>query len=361
MKKWYVLIVMFVFINVCDAKIWGKISKKLPSKKSLKEDINVALHESQIAAKEALYTLGIKKLNIPKKLSTKRRAQLAELYETPDTRINSNDLRIMTFNIRYNSRQDKKERDWWKRLPRIVEMIRYYEPDVIGIQELDTLQRRWLMKYLKGYEIYGREKDNKNSYYLSGSEPLLYKKSRIQKLAGDTFWLSKEKQEYTTSWGANNLHTCTWGHFKDKKTGKKFWVFSTHLDVKSKKSRINSIELIINELKKMIRDSNEIGFIMGDFNDFQISTSTGTTRPVISKARELGVNDTRKLTRKKMGPTNTFTDWHAKPIRLLDFILINRSKNDKDFAIDQSVVAFYKNADKKPISDHLPVFIDVKL
>lgn len=356
MKKWYALIVMLAFMS-----IRVKASDSVSREKSLTEDIDYILHESQIAAEEVLYTLGIKKLNIPDKLSEKRRKRLAEIYGTPASRTNANDLRIMTFNIRYNSRMDKKERDWWKRLPRVVEMIRYYEPDIIGMQEPHTLQRRWLMKYLDDYEIFGENADNKSSYYISYSEPLLYNKKRLIKLDSGTFWLSKDKEKYAKSWDANNIHTCTWGHFRDKKTGKKFWAFSTHLDVKSKKARVKSIELIINELKTSIGDSNEIGFIMGDFNDFPISAGNGIRRPVISKAKQLGMHDTRALAHKKKGPTNTFTNWRDRPIKLLDFILINRSKNDKDFVIDQSVVAFYKNADKKPISDHIPVFIDIKI
>lgn len=67
-------------------------------------------------------------------------------------------LRVMTFNIHYGEGKDKKQD-----LSRIAELIREADPDIVGLQEVDSFQPRsqfvnqakWLAEELGMYGVYG--------------------------------------------------------------------------------------------------------------------------------------------------------------------------------------------------------------
>ena len=63
----------------------------------------------------------------------------------------SNTLKIMSFNVRYNSANDEGDTNWEVRKAAVVKMINTVQPDVVGLQEPRTEQRTYLKNNLPNY------------------------------------------------------------------------------------------------------------------------------------------------------------------------------------------------------------------
>lgn len=50
----------------------------------------------------------------------------------------SNTLKVMSFNVRYNSANDEGDKNWEVRKAAVVKMINTVQPDVVGLQEPRT-------------------------------------------------------------------------------------------------------------------------------------------------------------------------------------------------------------------------------
>jgi len=101
----------------------------------------------------------------------------------------SNDLNIMSFNIRYENEIDG-ENSWIFRRQLAASIILTHMPDLLGTQESKPSQTQYLKEYLAlSYDCYSRGRD-----FLDTDEAMTiyYKRSRFVLLDKGTFWLSEE-------------------------------------------------------------------------------------------------------------------------------------------------------------------------
>ncbi|HWL08846.1 MAG TPA: endonuclease/exonuclease/phosphatase family protein, partial [Planctomicrobium sp.] len=63
-------------------------------------------------------------------------------------------LRVMSFNIRYGTAQEKK-RNWDQRKQDVAHVIKEFSPDLLGTQETLAFQRDFLSGLLPGYVPFG--------------------------------------------------------------------------------------------------------------------------------------------------------------------------------------------------------------
>ena len=79
------------------------------------------------------------------------------------------------------------------------------------------------------------------------------------------FWLSQTPGKPSLGWDATCCNRiCSWVYLKDKKLGKKFYVFNTHYDYQKDLARNESSKLILKEIKR-IAGAQPVIF-MGDLN-----------------------------------------------------------------------------------------------
>ena len=144
--------------------------------------------------------------------------------------LGADELRLATFNIRYDAQSDRGQRDWRARRDLVSETIRFMKPDVLGLQEVMDGQLRDLQKALLQFAIIGVARDDGKR---SGEyAPLLVRKSRfeIDVHESGTFWLSDTPEEAgSITWGNACTRVCTWARLLDKKSGKALYVFNTCL------------------------------------------------------------------------------------------------------------------------------------
>ena len=180
------------------------------------------------------------------------------------TTMQAQTLYVGEFNIRNTNEKDTKAGNGWvRRCPVVCNIFRIENFDVFGAQEVYHSQLEDLCEALPqyGYVGVGRDDGKQAGEYA----PIFYKKDRIKCLSSGAFWLSETPEVAgSKGWDAKYPRICTWGQFKDLKSGKKFWMFNLHLDHKGVEARKQSCHLVLAKVKEMC--GNQPYILMGDFN-----------------------------------------------------------------------------------------------
>lgn len=173
-----------------------------------------------------------------------------------------NDLNVMSYNVRLASANDG-ENNWDIRKEKVTELIGYYEPDFLGMQEVQKVQLDYLLANLPQYQFIGlpREEGIHAEYSC-----IFYNAEKFKVLEYKTFWLSETPNEMSKGWDAACHRIVTYGLFQDKKSKQKFWIANTHLDHMGMKAREESAKMLV-DLAKDLKAQKDIPFILtGDFN-----------------------------------------------------------------------------------------------
>ena len=82
----------------------------------------------------------------------------------PDT-VNEQEIKVMTYNIKYANENDG-ENSWSKRKDWITDQIRFYEPDILGVQEAMESQLDHFSDNIDCYKVLGvgREGEDKGEF-----------------------------------------------------------------------------------------------------------------------------------------------------------------------------------------------------
>lgn len=151
----------------------------------------------------------------------------------------SQPLKLMTYNVRLDVAVDG-ENKWDNRKELFTGLIKFHEPDILGIQESLPNQVNYLASNLLNFRHVGIAREGLNK---GESSSIFYNFYRLELNESNTFWLSPTPDIVSKGWDASYLRVCTYALFTDKKTGRKFWVFNTHLDNNGIIARKKSIEL----------------------------------------------------------------------------------------------------------------------
>jgi endonuclease/exonuclease/phosphatase family metal-dependent hydrolase len=172
-------------------------------------------------------------------------------------------LKIMTYNIRYST-QDDGENWWHLRRDHVAAMLKYERPAVIGMQEALHSQIQFLDEQLTDYAWIGVGRDDGKE--AGEYSPIFFDTTRVEIVAGTskTFWLSETPGFPSKSWDAAFPRIVTYAKFTDKNSGLNFWVFNTHFDHVGQLARMNSIALIQQEISTVA--GNDAYMLIGDFN-----------------------------------------------------------------------------------------------
>lgn len=173
-------------------------------------------------------------------------------------------LYVGEFNIRNANKKDAAAGNGWeRRCPVVCDIIRVESFDIFGSQEVLHSQLEDMLKALPQYAYVGAGRNDgktKGEY-----APIFYRTDRIKCLSDGMFWLSQTPEVVgSLGWDAKYTRICTWGRFKDMKTGKKFWMFNLHMDHRGVEARKQSCYLVIERIKQMC--GKEPYILLGDFN-----------------------------------------------------------------------------------------------
>ncbi len=257
----------------------------------------------------------------------------------------SENLTVLSYNIRLNVESDEGNA-WPYRRNFLVSQLKFYGPDIFGIQEGLPEQVAFIDEQLNNYGFVGIGRDGESGGEYSA---LFYKKDRFNVLENNTFWLSETPDTVSMGWDAACRRICTYAHFLDKKSYNKFWVFNTHLDHKGLIARIESVKLISKKIEEL-GIGDELVILTGDFNDTPDSELIKLTEQRFSNSEDIC-----QLT--SFGPCGTFNgfDFYNPVTIKIDYIFI---KNPVQCSVLKHAVLSDSKDCKYP-SDHLPVFTEL--
>lgn len=171
------------------------------------------------------------------------------------------ELRVATFNLRFAS--DKKPNSWAERRPVMRACIEELAPDVMGTQEGVYPQLKDIASDLPDYEWIGLGRDGGSRGEFMA---IFYRKSRLEPLEFDHFWLSDTPNVIaSTNWGNTNRRMTTWVRFRDRSSQREFYVFNTHLDHAVRAAREKGALLIRQRVAQAITNNLPV-LLIGDFN-----------------------------------------------------------------------------------------------
>jgi endonuclease/exonuclease/phosphatase family metal-dependent hydrolase len=253
-------------------------------------------------------------------------------------KVKAQEIKVMTYNIRLDTPVDSVNQ-WPKRTQKVFDLIRKYDPDILGVQEAIHHQLMDLVKNLPQYDYVGVGRDDgktKGEY-----SAILYKKDRFSVLQQGTFWLSETPDvPGSKSWDAAITRVASWAKLKDNKTNKDFLSINTHFDHIGTEARRQSASLLKKKANELVKGLPVI--ITGDFN---------CTRSDAPYATIMNPDGLKLIDPLPGEPIGTFCGFKVKGIecRAIDYI----------FHTDQWNASNYKvitdNDGKYYPSDHLPV------
>ncbi|MDH6356711.1 endonuclease/exonuclease/phosphatase family protein [Parabacteroides sp. PF5-9] len=260
--------------------------------------------------------------------------------QTMDQQIN-----VVSFNIRLDADVDA-ENQWTHRKDYAADLIKFYEVDIFGAQEVQHHQLTDLLERLPGfgYVGVGREDGKTKGEYA----PIFYKKERFAVLKNGDFWLAEDMNAVgKKGWDAACERVVSWAIFKDKITGKEFFFLNTHLDHVGKIARHEGASLVLEQVRVLSGDLPVI--VTGDFN----ATPDDDPIQVLTKSDDpRHLTHARDISPIKYGPEWTFHNYGRIPAERrswIDYIFIKGNIQAQRYGVlTESMGHLYP-------SDHCPV------
>jgi len=256
------------------------------------------------------------------------------------------EIKILTYNIKYDNVNDTVN-NWNDRKDAMVDLLKNYEPGIIGMQEVLHHQLSYLVEQLPDFESIGVGRDDgkeKGEY-----SPILFNSKKYRLLNSNTFWLSETPEEISIGWDASMERICTYALFEDLRSGNQFYVFNTHFDHIGTEARKKSVALIVSKIKALNNDHLPVA-LMGDLN------LSPEKAPI--QFLKNALSDGQSISQKTFyGPTGTFNGFDHDRIlnHRIDYIFVQNFKVLEYTHIDDRM------ENNKHISDHLPVLARIAM
>ena len=262
-------------------------------------------------------------------------------------------IRILTQNLRF--KDDEGGNSVAERAPRFLQLVKEYEPDLIGTQEVTDA---WLLDFLghfvDRYAVYGYP-NNDTGESIGAWNAVLFRKDRFDCLGGSTFWLSETPDVVGSKldYEGENPRICTWVLLQERESGKIFLFSNTHLQNGSKQEmgryRKQQVQILIDEL----RSGNDYldrypGFLTGDFNGASGEAFYRLLTSVYRDSRETAIVDLSRV-------NYTFHNYGKSSSTIIDYCFHSPGN---------ITVLDYQILDKDYdgyVSDHYGVLIDAIL
>lgn len=252
----------------------------------------------------------------------------------------------MTYNIRYNTPNDGK--NWWElRKEWVADVVNFYEPDVLGIQEGLQNQVSFLDSALFEYSFVGVGRDDGET--AGEYAAIFYKSEKLEVTDSGTFWLSETPNVPSYGWGANFRRIATWAKFKVKESDQQFLVCNAHFDHETPLARRNSANLILDKIKELNTGNNPF-LVIGDMN------ATPDSPPIKIFSSEM--KDSKLASKMNpIGPEGTFNGFDTNHLldKRIDYIFTSEQITVHKYAV------ISETRENKTPSDHLPVYIRFKI
>lgn len=167
-------------------------------------------------------------------------------------------VKVMSFNLAGYEEDVVAVRRWDVRAPLCIDIIRRYDPAIIGFQEVRPENRLTLEAGFPHYLCeYG-------GLVLAEHNPIYWNSESFEKLAGGGFYLSLTPHQPSKSWDAVSVRGAVWVKLRSKQTKAELLCVNVHLDHRGAQARSESSRLIVEQIGRL-RQTLSV-FVTGDFN-----------------------------------------------------------------------------------------------
>lgn len=282
------------------------------------------------------------------------------------------DITTMSYNVLAHNNSSQTYENYTTRMAKVVTMIKAYDPDVIGLQEVakvyDSFTHDW-PGYLAGnlgeYASVrlDTQANNTNLMKIGNGLMIMYKKDRFTLVSSGY----KQMTSSATVDGKTDKDTDRWFHWvqlKDNKTGVVFYFYNAHLSINPTNSvytsaqqtalgdihRTNQCQMLGDHIAATTKATKCPFFIVGDFNTTVENSNKylGTNREALNKL----VNYTRN---------GKVYDFFAEASQLADYTRFSEYKTSLDHVFVNARYVDVKeyhvaaeNVDGRRTSDHSP-------
>ena len=252
------------------------------------------------------------------------------------------DIRIMSYNIMHP--------DWSKspiknRSQAVLNILDYYKPDVVGVQEADAKWQRFWITNLIDTGLYAPacRQSNADGFQFNLTT-FLYNPQTIKLI-----------DEYVLDLDANsNIRVLAVAVFEKIADGSRFVVCNTHPASSTEVENYtrNCADIMTLAAQEMAKYADLPFFMTGDYNTNEGSEMYQTIMTT------LGLQDAKYAAETMVRNHVTYVEWNTdpaeNPLYYIDHIFVNDKANVKLF----NVVIDY---DANITSDHFPIYADIDL
>lgn len=262
------------------------------------------------------------------------------------TSLNAQITRVMTYNIRYDSKTDTAN-TWANRKMHVCDLLRFHEPDIFGLQEAFYNQVTDVSLQLPRYDHIGVGQADGRAR--GEYTPIFYDSRKFQLKDQGWFWLSEMPNIPSRGWDAASNKICTYVLLEDYDKHRSVWVFNTQLDQIGLEAQANSVKLIMQKIDSLNTKKYPV-ILMGDFN------ITPDAKP-IARLESVYYDCSKVTEQAPYGPEGTYNgfDMDSDLKKRIDYLFVKGRIEVKKYGV---LTDTYNH--RYP-SDHLPVLIEVIL
>lgn len=171
---------------------------------------------------------------------------------TSKTKSKTQQLTIVSMNVRREYDEDTGARSWEARKAPLVAYFQDLSADIFCLQEISQDIMRYITRGLS---------DSYESYYFEGNL-VLYRKDILSAKTQGAFYLNETVLAKKKGWDAKNIRNCQYLQFIHKESGAKFTLFNTHFDAFGKTAQYESAALV----SSLFANCENPFLLCGDFN-----------------------------------------------------------------------------------------------
>ena len=240
-----------------------------------------------------------------KKITLKLFIVLSVLLILTQCRPASNELKVVSFNIRMGVADDG-ENSWVFRREASAAMVNEIRPDIMGLQEAFDFQAEFIKEQCPDYKGVGVGRDDGKS---EGEMMMIFYNTKTVELKDwGTFWLSETPEVPSFGWDAACRRTATWALLEMRKSGREFYYVNTHLDHVGREAQRKGLELIVNKIKEMNKEGYPM-ILTGDFNVDPADPVLEGLNSMMTSARESAVKTDKDYTYNGWGKSKATIDY----------------------------------------------------
>ena len=260
----------------------------------------------------------------------------------------SEDLSVMSFNLRGKEVDESGDFSWAARKKGCLKAIKKYDPDIIFIQEAFAYHKADLMKEFKKHMLVDMSSKPGvvDPEIRNNENPIMFRADKFELLDYGSFWLNENQAADKAGWDGTKPRHSTWIKLRYKKSGVIFFCFNTQFD-EGELAGKKSSELMADKIKEIAGDDAVI-FLGGDLAMSTSDKAVSSLTSYVKDANYLLKKPDTRASFNGLGKPGNSQPWP-------DHIMVRNAQVESYEVVDS------KKFGPKYISDHYPIFSEFEI